>query len=822
MPRLSPGIRKTPQFKRLFAAVSWMRYSRNRIQPRKSPSLSKPIPEIPRTHRSRNPMKKRTRATLFTLLLVLAGYTALSAQELQTVRVGVYHNPPKITVYPDGTVGGFHAELLDVIATENDWEVEYVPGIWTDMLDATETGEIDIMVDVAWSEERQARFAFNAEAVILNWAVVYTAPGFRPQSFLDLADRRVALMENSIHTTGQTGFTSLATSLELNFEPVTVGDYSAAFQKVADGDADAAVVNRIFGAEFAEEFGLIRSPVIFNASSIRYALPHDGELTGHLIQQIDDTLRVLKNDNTSIYYTLVDRYFSDLVSERASVPRWIIALTAGLALIAFTMLILVSRLRAEIRIRKQTESALVETTREAESANQAKSTFLANMTHEIRTPMNAIIGYSDLLQRDSSLTEKQRRSLEAINRSGEHLLALINDVLDMARIESGRLSLELSTFDLTATVTDALNVVHAIAEKEGVQISQNVHPDNPELIQSDEQKIRQVIINLVSNAVRHSRSPRVEVETQITHTPRRRCQITVRDFGIGIPQNTQDAIFHSFDSGTNSTTAGAGLGLVISRTYARALDGDITVRSPLRDGRSGTEFCFVFTFEPASSSIVRSQTTSNAQIRMIDPSQPPISILVVDDRETNRDILKELLESAGFLVRCVESGEACLSTLESWVPHLILTDIVMPGMDGVSTVKAIRELPEPARSVRIIALTASALLEERSRILRAGADAFMFKPYREQQLLRKIGELLPVQYIYEQTGYGSAETADEHSTEIPADIAEQLATAARLGSRRTIEAVLETADVSSQIKSELKTLARTFRFQEIIRRTEES
>ncbi len=767
-------------------------------------------------------MTPLTRAMLFTLLLVLAGCTALSAQELRRVRVGVYHNPPKITVQPDGTVGGFHAELLAVIAAENNWEIEYIPGFWTDMLDATESGEIDIMVDVAWSEERQARFAFNAEAVILNWAVVYTAPGFRPQSFLDLADRRIALMDDSIHTTGETGFTSLAASLELDFEPVVVGDYSTAFQEVSDGKADAAVVNRLFGAEFAEAFGLVRSPVIFNASTIRYALPRDGELTGDLIRQIDETLRELKNDNESIYYSLVDRYFSDMVTEGASVPRWIIALTAGLALVAFTMLILTSRLRAEIRVRKRTEAALVETTREAESANQAKSTFLANMTHEIRTPMNAIIGYSDLLQRDKSLTEKQRHSLEAINRSGEHLLALINDVLDMARIESGKLSLELSSFDLSATVADALNVVHTIAEKERVQITQNRKPGDSGLIQSDEQKIRQVIINIVSNAVRHSGSPRVEIETQITQTPGRYCQIIVRDFGIGIPQEEKEAIFRSFDSGASSTSAGAGLGLVISRTYARALDGDITVRSPLSDGSSGTEFCFRFAFEPASSSIVHSQTTPNQRIRMIDPSQPPIRILVVDDRETNRDILRELLESAGFLVRCVESGEACLSMFETWIPHLVLTDIVMQGMDGVSTVKAIRDLPEPARSVRIIALTASALLEERSRILRAGADAFMFKPYREQQLLRKIGELLPVQYLYEQAGNGHAETSDEHAATIPADIAEQLATAARLGSRRTIEAILETADVSSQIKSELKTLARTFRFQEIIRRTEES
>lgn len=765
---------------------------------------------------------EQTIRLLFVLCLLVPGISvSVHAQNRQTVRVGVYHNPPKISVSEDGVVGGFHAELIEAIADVNEWDVEYVAGPWTDMLDATEAGEIDVMVDVAWSEERMVRFAFNSEAVILNWAVVYTGPGFRPQSFLDLEGRTIALMEESIHTTGQTGFSGLAESLGIGFSARMVPDYTEAFSAVSRGDADGAVVNRIFGTEFSESFGLIRSPIIFNASSIRYAFPLGGTLTTNLIEQIDQTLRELKADSASVYYDLIDRYFSDLVTERALVPPWLVALAASLAGVAFTMLLLISRLRAEVRIRRQMEATLVETARDAERANQAKSRFLANMTHEIRTPMNAIIGYSDLLQRDAGLSPKQRHALESINRSGEHLLALINDVLDMARIESGKLSLELSSFDLNTTVTDAIHVVHAIGEKAGVQIRSVLPADEQVFVRSDEPKIRQIIINLVTNAIRHSGSAVVEVSMRIHQDASRQCEIIVRDYGVGVNGEKQEAIFQSFASGDNQHSAGAGLGLAISRTYARALDGDITIQSPLSDGSSGTEFNFSFRYEAAEEPERLGRVPSDKRIRMLDPSQPPVSVLVVDDRETNRDILHELLEPIGFSVRSVDSGEACIGLLENWVPKLILMDIVMEGMDGVSAVKAIRKLPPPAGSVRIIALTASALLGERSRILQAGADAFMFKPIREQKLLRAIGELLELTYIYEDQAITPSSAGTLSDESIPRDIAAKLAAAARLGSRRDVERILDESDLSETVKTKLSSCAREFRFQDLVQMVEE-
>jgi ABC-type amino acid transport substrate-binding protein len=351
-------------------------------------------------------VNQRASSLLLTLLLLWAAGTS-AAQEVESVRIGVYDNPPKIYVDEQGEVSGFHAELIQAIAEKNEWEIEYVRGRWEELLRMTEAGEIDIMPDVAYSRERDRRFVFNEETVFINWASVYSRTGFRPQSFIDLGGARVTTMEGGIHTTGEMGIVNLARSLRINIQILPVDDYRTAFEAVKDGKADAAVVNRIFGNTYGSEYGLNRTSIIFNPVSIRYALPKPSPRTAVLAAELDAALIELKNNESSVYYHLLDEYLAGYVEETSRVPLWLLALLGGVTLLLVILVVT-----------------------------------LVYLKKEIRTPMNAIIGYSELLQRSPEIGQDQKRRLEIINESGEHLLALINAVLDMSRIEADRVTVE--------------------------------------------------------------------------------------------------------------------------------------------------------------------------------------------------------------------------------------------------------------------------------------------------------------------------------------------------------------------------------------------
>jgi PAS domain S-box-containing protein len=387
----------------------------------------------------------------------------------------------------------------------------------------------------------------------------------------------------------------------------------------------------------------------------------------------------------------------------------------------------------------------------AEKATMAKSEFLANMSHEIRTPMNAILGFSQLMQRDPDLTPRQHQQLATINRGGEHLLELINDILEMSKIEAGRITLNQDAFDLHTMFLDIEAMFRMATNNKQLSFSMEVAEDVPRYVRGDEGKLKQILINLLGNAVKFTATGGIILRAHAAKGDQRslRLVVEVEDSGPGIPAAELPRLCKPFEQTTIGmrTKGGTGLGLAISREYAQMMGGDMAVVSTVG---IGSLFRFDIVLEETDDAAVSRRKDDNRRVMGLAPGQPPWRILVVDDKEDNRELLAHLLQIVGFDIQAVCNGAEALEVFRAWKPHLILMDTHMPVMDGYEAINRIRAETH-GKEVRIISVTASALTETKAEMIAAGADDFVGKPFRENELFDKIQALLPVEYLSEQT-----------------------------------------------------------------------
>src|SRR4051812_3609707 len=385
-----------------------------------------------------------------------------------------------------------------------------------------------------------------------------------------------------------------------------------------------------------------------------------------------------------------------------------------------------------------------------QQANRAKSVFLANMSHEIRTPMNAILGFSQLMLRDQDLTPRQCQYLGTINRSGEHLLALINDILEMSKIEAGRTTPNPSTFDLPALLNDLEMMFRVRTDEKRLSFAVALIGDVPQFIVTDINKLRQVFINVLGNAVKFTEQGgiglRVRADREGAAGPRLRVEI--EDTGPGISADELGKLFRHFEQTKTGqqTGTGTGLGLAISREFVRLMGGDITVSSQV--GR-GSVFVVNLPMKEGDAQAVQAKDNPRHVLRL-EPGQSACRVLIADDVEDNRQLLAQLLAPVGFEVRLAANGAEAVRGFEEWRPHLILMDFRMPVMDGHEAIRRIRAAAgglEP----KIIAVTASAMDENRQELLEIGADDFLSKPFREADLFQKIHTHTGVGYVYAET-----------------------------------------------------------------------
>jgi len=577
---------------------------------------------------------KRSRSALALALLTLLAVVPAQADEVR-LRVGIYQNSPKVGLSASGQPEGVFVDLLQAIAQAEGWQLEFVPGTWAEGLDRLAAGDLDLMPDVAYTQGREELYDFHREPVLSDWFQVYARRGSAIRSLLDLHGKRVAVLDRSIQ---QDALTKALVGFDLQVHLIAKPDYAAAFAAVQQGQVDAVVANRFYGTVQGRLLQLEDTAVIFSPTRLFFAAPKGRHRA--LLNALDSQLALLKADPTSAYYQTLQRWTSEPLPR--GLPAWIkwaIPAASCLLLLALAWSIV---LRRQVRARTQTlaqrnaelltlneqmsqaehalrelnanlEQRVTERTAElaearerAETADRLKSAFLATMSHELRTPLNSIIGFTGLILQGLAgpLTAEQRRQLDMVAGSSRHLLALINDILDISKIEAGQLQVNHAAFDLRGSLARAADLVAPLAARKGLTLDVRPAPELGDVV-SDQRRVEQVLLNLLNNAVKFTERGHVTLTASVLAdgagpSPGPVVCMTVADTGIGIKAEDLNQLFLPFrqiDTGLARQHEGTGLGLAICRRLATLLGGEVRASSVWGQG---SEFTFLLPVKGAA------------------------------------------------------------------------------------------------------------------------------------------------------------------------------------------------------------------------------
>lgn len=475
----------------------------------------------------------------------------------------------------------------------------------------------------------------------------------------------------------------------------------------------------------------------------------------------------------------------------------------------------------DITKRIHAEEELIVAKEKAESANKAKSLFLANMSHEIRTPMNAILGYAQILMRDPEIDDTRKSKLGIIYRSGEHLLALINDILEFSKIEAGRISINYNNFNIKSLLDDIEEMFRLKTESKNLKLEVNYPNELNDYVIGDEGKIRQIMINLVGNAVKFTSKGFVAINLSYTSKDAENIDvvISVKDTGIGISETEMHHVFESFEQTESGKHfgSGSGLGLTISREYALAMKGDITFTSQINQG---SEFVFSVPMKIGQSIAVEKSTRLMNVVR-INTFRRNYHILVVDDKKDNRDYFEQLLSSIGIIVDVAENGRDAVEKFDSKKYDLIFMDIKMPVMDGIEATEIIKSKPT-GKETPIIAVTASAFEEDKEFILNHKLDYFLRKPFKYHEIFDLLEKYLKVEFIYDErkenpVTINESKVSAEDLQRIALPLRKKLKELIEIGDRELFREYSELIGAEHKVISEYLTkLADNYEYQKIL------
>ncbi|MBN2736509.1 MAG: transporter substrate-binding domain-containing protein [Spirochaetales bacterium] len=654
-------------------------------------------------------------------------------QEHNIVRVAADSNwAPVEYLDKNGKIQGISRDFLDLISMRTGLSFEMMAeDNWSATVEKVKQRKMDMYSAVVKTPERSQYMDFT-EPYIGLFNVIFTREKnqFYPD-LNELADQNVAVVKGyAIEEFLQNEYPSIRL--------ISVEDVIQGLNYLSTGKVIAYIDTLLTTSFVIQQKGFANIKVAGNtpfqydlSMAVRKDWPVLGSILSKALASISD------EDKNQIFR----KWRSITVEERFDYNvLWRVLLPVLLSLCVLVFWIY--RLRVEIVKRKRAESELLLAKDHAEKANNSKSVFLANMSHEIRTPMNAILGYSQILLSDKNLEMNQREHIKAIFRSGNHLLGLINEVLDMAKVEAGKIVIHKSPFSLITLLRECYEMFKLRAEEKELQFTMNLNV--PEYVYSDKNRVRQIIINLIGNAIKFTENGMIEVNAEVNNNE---ICIEIKDTGIGIAEKDLERIFNAFEQVegvAQKGSGGTGLGLAISKKMAELLDGKLTVSSRLGCGSS---FKLCFSNEKTEMQVQEEPKKSYSPLRLTDEYYNT-KVLITDDRKENRDVVKKLLLPFGFDIRESSNGNETLIIIEQWKPRLLLLDIIMPDMKGFQVIEHLRK-EDYGKNLAIIAMSASVIDVQREEILRAGADAFVQKPFFIDVLLEQIRLCAALEFVYD-------------------------------------------------------------------------
>jgi two-component system sensor histidine kinase/response regulator len=659
-------------------------------------------------------------------------------QNHKTVKIGSSQYPPLAFKDEQGSFSGISADYLSLIAEKTGlrFETEYL--VWPKLIQKSKNKEIDLFSGLKDSE-RDQYLNFTSPYLKISYVVINRLDSPFFSGFYNLNGLKVSVVKKwTIHD-----------QLKNQYPNVIVVPYDslkAALKAVSTGEVEAYVGDLMTASYEIRESVLVNLKVVseapFKDDFVRFAVRHDWpELVSILEKSIESISRnhreAILNKWFRVKYIKNDDY--------SLVVKW----ATGVSSLAVLIIIIISfwnrRLKREINFRKLVESELERAKTFAEDSNKSKSEFLANMSHEIRTPLNGTLSMAKLLE-GTDLSTEQHQYVDAITFSGESLLLIINDILDISKIEAGKLALEITAFELEPIIEGITKLLTIKAKEQSSLITYHIDKSIPPVLVGDAAHLRQILFNLIGNAIKFTKGGEVKIE--VTHkkdnvnTDNVILRFEVIDNGIGIPQTIQPQIFNVFvqaDSSTSRTFGGSGLGLSICHRLVALMGGVIGFETT--EGL-GTTFWFelpLFSGEKVSLFEVEKYSTTS-KFR-------PLNILLVEDDLINQIAGSTLLEKVGHQVTIANDGYAALemltrSLVDDTMPFgLILVDVRMPGMSGQETAAGIRQMPESICNLPIIALTADVTVENISACYAAGIDRVLSKPINLDMLTSEIQAL---------------------------------------------------------------------------------
>lgn len=742
----------------------------------------------------------------------------LSSRLRVPVQVGDY---PPFHFLADDTPQGISIDYVRVMCMAHDLECDFAAGLTTsESIDSMQSpGGIAIQPGWQQNTEREQLASFTRAYIASPFVIFQRQHSDRILHMEDLVGKRVVVERNyAVHSLLKKHFPNLEL-LETDFT-------TEALKKLAAGQADAYVSNLMAGHYLSLELGLpnivVAAPAPFEPNNLSIAVRKDWPELASIIDKSIIAMTQEEHKNIRNRWMTVD-------FQQKTDYELVWKTTLVFLIILAVVLAWVQVMRRQTAALSESEARLRKARDDADAANRAKSTFLANMSHELRTPLNAILGFSEMLSRDAEITGNKKEKISIINHSGEHLLEMINDVLDLSKIEAGRVELEPQPFELPRMLQDIGLMFKARAESAGLSFYLDRDSSLISYITSDVSKIRQILFNLLGNAVKFTTEGSVTLRTWTETIKGNSNMVTlhleVKDTGPGIAEEQMERIFEPFVQAKRlkTSTKGTGLGLAISKSFVELLGGEIDAESEIG---KGSVFHVNIPVTLAEATEIIDLKAIRRTVLGLKPGQPAWRILVVEDSAENRLLLTSILHQTGFETKEAENGIEAVDLYQQWQPHFIWMDMRMPVMDGYEATTTIRELPG-GNAVKIVAITASAFKEQRKNIIEAGCDDVIHKPVQSHEIFETMAQHLGARYIYEEKDQVAVTDSTTLTVEMMAGLPTHLREALRrpaqyLDASATNKVVERIRSNHPETAEGLQSLVEEFSFDQIMRLLNES